>query len=162
MDPIKLTKRFVSNIVEAAGIALEHIPMIFSVSERAPGRKVFFPIPMKKDPKHPTDFVYFYAESKLLNAPQDLNSGFTELDIIDESGVYLFKKDGNFISGCTYPLDVFLTTVIDDLSLRNRIIYRINKMRGMVHLDDEFLEVANQEWITTKKNPQSFGIQRLH
>lgn len=162
MDSIKLTKRSVSNIIEIVDVALEHIPMIFSTSERAPGRKVFFPIPMKKEPKFSTDFVYFYAESKLINPPQDLKSGFTDGDVVDESGVYLFKKDGDFISGCTYTLEVFLNDVIDDLSLRNRIIYRVGEMRRIVHLDDEFLEAANHEWITTHKDPQSFGIQRLH
>ncbi len=159
MDSIKLTKNSVSNIVEAAGIALEHIPMTFSASDRAPGRKVFFPLRMKKSPRCVSDFVYFYAESKLANPPQDMKNGFTDIDVVDESGVYLFHKDG---TGCAYLLDEFLTNVIADPFLKNRIVGRLDEMQQMIHLDDDFLEAANHEWEAIHKNPQSFGIVRLN
>ena len=160
MESIKLTKRNVSTIAKVAGIALEHIPMTFSSSDLTPGRKVFFPIPMKQRPKDMTDFLYVYAESKLSGLPNDTISGFTEKDVTDESGVYLFKKDGNFIGGCTYSLSEFLEEIITDPSLRNRIIYRINEMRRMVHLDDTFLDLANTEWAANKT--KSFQLHRLH
>lgn len=160
MDDIRITKRTANTIAEVAGIALEHIPMTFSNSDLSPGRKVFFPIPMKKNPKNMTDFLYVYAESKLAGPPKDKNTGFTEADVEDQVGVYLFKMDGDTIQGQTYSLEVFLTDVIKDLSLRNRIIYRVNDMRNMVHLDDSFLEIANSEW-KISKSPESFGIKRL-
>ena len=160
MEPIKLTKRTVSTIEEVAGIALEHIPMTFSASDLTPGRKVFFPIPMKKRPKDMTDFLYVYAESKLPGLPVDKIAGFTETDIKDESGIYLFKKDGKFVGGCTYSLEIFLEEIITDPSLRNRIIYRVNEMRRMVHLDDTFLDLANNEWMSNKT--KSFQVEWLH
>lgn len=164
METIKITKKSATTIVEIAALALEHIPMTFSNSDSAPGRKVFFPIPMKKDPKNTMDFVYVYAESKLVGAPRDQISGFTEEDIVDQTGVYMFRKnkDSKIIQGETFPLDVFLTDVIKDLSLQNRIIYRVSEMRNIVHLDEQFLDIANHEWRANKANAQSFGIQRLH
>lgn len=158
---IRITKRTANTIEEVAGIALEHIPMTFSNSDLSPGRKVFFPIPMKKNPKNMADFLYVYAESKLLGPPTDAVTGFTDKDVEDQVGVYLFKLDGKTIQGQTYSMDVFLSQVIKDLSLRNRIIYRVNEMRNMVHLDDTFLEIANSEW-KLSKSPESFGIKRLH
>ena|ERR1700733_1343139 len=160
MDALRITKTSVSNIAEAVDIALEHIPVTVSTSDTAPGRKVYFGLPMKKHPKSMADFIYVYAESKLPKPPTDLITGYTESDVFDTSGVYLFKKIGDVISGCTYMLEEFLDK-IDDLSLRNRLIYRVKEMREMVHLDDSFLEVANHEW-SLHKNPHSFGIQRLH
>src|SRR5258708_14767599 len=127
MDAIRITKRTASTIQEVVDIALEHIPMTFSNSDLSPGRKVFFPIPMKKNPKNMTDFLYIYAESKLAGPPKE-NSDFTEEDVEDQVGVYLFKMDGDTVKGETYPIDIFLVEVIKDLSLRNRIIYRVNEM----------------------------------
>lgn len=158
MDAIKITKRSALTIAEIAGGVLEHIPMTFSNSDLAPGRKVFFPIPMKKSPKDMTDFLYVYAESKLTTKPVD-NQGFTDQDVIDEVGVYLFKKTGQAVSGCTYPINIFLQEVITDLSLRNRMIYKVNDMRNMVHLDDTFLELANNEYHCHKND---FGKKRIH
>src|SRR4051812_36497342 len=94
MDAIRITKRTASTIQEVAGVALEHIPMTFSNSDLSPGRKVFFPIPMKKNPKNMTDFLYVYAESKLSGPPKNAKIGFTEDDVEDQVGVYLFKMDG--------------------------------------------------------------------
>lgn len=160
MDTIKLTKRTVSTIERVADRALEHIPMTFSGTDLAPGRKVFFPIPMKSRPKDMTDFLYIYAESKLSGPPADKVSGFTDDDVKDETGVYFFQKDGDTIGGCTYRLDTFLEEIITDLSLRNRFIYRINEMRQMVHLDETFLELANKEWLSSKT--RSFKVETLH
>lgn len=160
MESIRLTKRSATAIVKAATIALEHIPMTFSNSDMFPGRKVFFPIPMKHTPKNMTDFLYVYAESKLSGPPTDPKNGFTENDVRDEVGVYLFKMDGDTVIGQTYPIDIFLSQVITDLSLRNRVIYRINEMRNMVHLDEGFLDFANTEWKVCS-SPESFGIKRL-
>lgn len=157
MDSIKLTKRNASTISEVVDMALEHIPMTFSNSDMFPGRKVFFPIPMKKNPKDSADFLYVYAESKLSGAPKNQRTGFTEQDVTDEVGIYLFKKNGEIISGRTYPMDTFLLEVMTDLSLRNRMIYRVNDMRKMVHLDESFLELANIEY----KKADHFGA-RLH
>jgi hypothetical protein len=158
---IGLTKRSASTIAEAVNIALEHIPMTFANSDIAPGRKVFFAIPMKKTAKDMTDFIYVYAESKLPKPPHDLRFGFTETDVVDETGVYLFKKDGNIISGSTYSVEAFLDSVTDDLLWRNRLMDRMNEMRRIVHLDDGFLDIANHEW-DAHKDIHDFGIQRLN
>jgi hypothetical protein len=161
MNAIRLTKKTASTIQEVAGIALENIPMTFSNSDLSPGRKVFFPIPMKKKPKNMTDFLYVFAESKLAGPPKNPSSGFTEEDVEDQVGVYLFKMEGETVNGCTYSIDTFLIEVIKDFSLRNRLIYRVNDMRNMIHLDDNFLDLANSEW-RASKSPESFGIKRLH
>jgi hypothetical protein len=160
MDELKITKRRASRIREVAGCVLESIPMTFSITDLSPGRRVYFPIPMMKNPKEMSDFLYVYAESKLTDIPKNEKIGFTEADISDEVGIYVFAKDGDCISGNTYSIEDFLLNVDIDLSLRNRIIYRVNEMRNMVHLDESFLDIANKEW-DTHHNPASF-TKRLH
>lgn len=164
MESIRITKRSANTIEKIAAIALEHIPMTFSPSDIPPGRKVYFPIPTKKDPQGEMDFIYIYAESKLQGPPKNLDIGFTTDDIIDSTGVYIFsqKKGSKLVVGEVYPLDVFLRDVISDLSLRNRIIYRVGEMRDCVHLDEQFIEIVNGELRANKENAKIFGVKRLH
>ncbi len=145
MEPLRLPKRTRNTIEEIAGIALEHLPMSFSPSDLGAGRKVFFPIPLKKNPLAQTDFLYVYAESKLPDTPKDKEIGFTEEDIINATGFYVFKKVHNRITGQVFPIDTLLKEVINDLSIRNRIIYRINEMKAMIRLDEDFIDMANME-----------------
>lgn len=155
METLRLTKRTANTIREVAGLALEHIPMTFSVTDLSPGRKVYFPLPMKKNPKEMTDFIYVYAESRITDVPKNSRTGFTDDDVTDEVGIYIFVKEGTCISGSTYSIENFLNNIDIDLSLRNRLIYRISEMRNMVHLDESFLDIANNEW-NTNHNPASF------
>lgn len=158
MDSIKITKRTASTIAELADIALEHIPMTFSATDLSPGRKVFFPIPMKKNPRNMADFIYVFAECRIQQAPKDKN-GYTDQDFLEDAGVYLFKKEGESMTGCTYPFHTFLQEVIKDLSLRNRMIYRISEMRNMVRLDDTFLELINSEYMSNKTKHISAALR---
>lgn len=116
---------------------------------------------MKKNPNDMTDYLYIYVESKLMQGPQDSDIGFTQADVVDETGIYLFKKNKEAVDGETFPLELLLTDVIEDPSLRNRIVYRVGEMREMVHLDDDFLSSATSEW-NTRKSDQEFGFKRLH
>jgi hypothetical protein len=92
-----------------------------------------------------SDFVWVYAESKLSNEPQDAASGFTEEDVIEAAGICVFKKVRNRFYGETFALDALLSEVTD-LSLRNRIICRVDEMKASIRLDDEFIERANMEY----------------
>lgn len=131
--------------------------MTISASDLGTGRKVFFPIPLKQKPIEMSDFLYVYAESKLVGDPQELEVGYTEADVITAAGVYVFKKVRDRTVGQVYALDVLFREVITDLSLRNRIIYRVNEMKNMIRLDEEFLELANME-----RASRAGMVKRLH
>lgn len=163
MESLRLPKRTRTTIEKIAGIALEHLPMTFSPTDLGTGRKVFFPIPIKNRPTASSDFIYIYAESKLPYDPEDTEVGFTDTDVIDSTGVYVFKKikssTTDRVYGQVFPLDVLLRDIISQLSLRNRIIYRINEMKTMIHLDEEFLELANMERAARRSTDV---VRRLH
>lgn len=144
---LPITKKSRVTIQELTGLALTHSPMTFAISDLAPGRKVFFPIPLKKRPKGMTDFLYVYVESKLPTDPQDKAVGFTQADVVDETGVYIFQNNADCPDGVTIPLDILLVDVIQDHSLRARLIQRVGEMRSMIHLDEEFLDGATLQWI---------------
>lgn len=157
METLRLPKRVRSTIEEIASIALEHLPMTFSQSDFGPGRKVFFPIPLKKRPLAMIDYLYVYVESKLPDDPKNKDLGFTEEDIVDDAGIYIFKRNGRMVEGRVFPLETLLVDIITDLSLRSRIIYRVNEMKTMIHLDEEFIELANAERSANARPPK-----RLH
>lgn len=161
MEQIKLTKRSRSTVAAIAAAALENLPMTFSTTDLTPGRKVFFPIPLKNRPRDMWDFLYIYAESKLSRAPINPEFGFSKDDIVDESGIYVFKKVKNRIVGVALPVSDLFADTITDLSLQNRIIFRINEMKEMVRLDEDFLDAANTQWAASK-NAEEFGIKRLN
>jgi hypothetical protein len=131
-----------------AGTALEFLPMTGAPSDSGPGRKVFFPIPMKNEPECMEDFLYVFAESKLPFTPKEGDVGFTESDIVDNTGIYYFNKKGDSSSGKVYSLETVFREVFTDLSLQNRIIYKLNEMKKIVHLDPEFLDAANADRAT--------------
>ena len=147
METLHLPKRTRSTLVKMADTALEYLPMSGAPSDGGPGRKVFFPIPLKHNPHTMEDFLYVFAESKLPDEPADKKVGFTEDDIINTTGIYLFHDS----SGSVFAMETLFREVITDLSLQNRMTYRLNEMKRMVHLDETFLEAAN---IERSKNPQ--------
>jgi hypothetical protein len=161
MQTIKLTKKSRSTVAHVADAALEQLPMTFSTTDLTPGRKVFFPIPLKARPRDMWDFLYIYVESKLSRAPQNPEFGFTQDDIVEESGIYVFKKVKDRIVGVASPISDLFGEVITDLSLQNRIIYRVHEMKQMVRLDDDFLDAANLQWASSK-DAEEFGIKRLN
>ena len=85
-----------------------------------------------------------YAESKLPDKPLDPAIGFTEDDVVETTGIYFYKKVRRRFSGEMLPLDALLSQ-ISDLSVRNRIIYRVNEMRASIRLNDEFIDLVNRE-----------------
>lgn len=149
-NDININRRTAETIKEVCELALEHIPIQISNTDISPGRKVFFPIPMKKMPKDMADFVYVFAESRLIGPPKN-KKYFTEEDIFDDTGVYIFTRNNNLLCGNTFSLTDFMKYVKADLSLRNRLIYRINEMRNIAHLDESFIELANNELSINKK-----------
>lgn len=118
-------------------------------------------MPLKQKPDCDSDFLYIYVESRLSGAPKDTAVGFTQDDVVDEAGIYQFYKNTVRPTGAAMPLDALLADVISDLSLRNRILHRVGEMKTMVHLDDDFLEVASNEWRNRNSN-DSFGLKTLH
>ena|ERR1041385_5528254 len=160
MDTLRLPKRTKTTIQELAGLAIEHLPLTFSNSDLYPGRKAFFPLPLKKRPNGMADFLYIYVESKLSHQPKDSILGFTQEDVTDESGFYLFKKSDASLEGQTYPLDILLTDVIEDDSIRDKVRDRIAEIKKMVHLDEDYLDVANGQWPYRISN-ESFGFKTL-
>jgi hypothetical protein len=80
----------------------------------------------------------------LPNGRWDAAIGFTENDVIDAAGIYVFKKVRDRLYGETLPLDALLSQ-ITDLSVRNRIICKVDEMAASIRLDDEFIERANAE-----------------
>jgi hypothetical protein len=143
METMRLTKRTCSTVVKMTDTALEFLPMTGAPSDIGSGRKVFFPIPLKNNPMCMEDFLYIFAESKLPFQPADTDLGFDDDDIMDSIGVYLFKNVKGRSCGQVYPLESLFQEVITDLSLQNRMIYRINEMKEIVHLDSDFLDAAN-------------------
>ena len=125
-------------------VALEQFPTTCSGSDLGVGRKIFFSIPLKMKAAELSDFVWVYAESKLSDEPQDAAIGFTEDDVIEAAGICVFKKVRERFIGESFALDTLLSA-ITDLSLRNRIIYRVAEMKASIRLDDEFIERANME-----------------
>ena len=117
------------------------MPVTFSESDLRVGKKAIFPLPLKMRSDEFTDFIYIYAESTLPNVPKDEAIGFTEDDVIDDTGIYLFKKVRERDCGETFPLEA-LTSQIIDPSVRDRIIRKVNKMKASVRLDQEFIELA--------------------
>jgi hypothetical protein len=145
METLPLSKTNIDIVQEVAGKVLEKLPMSFAASDLGSGRRVFFPIPVNSPAVDVVDFIYVYVESKLLDDPQDPEIGFTEDDIINTSGVYIWKKVNNHAERDIFPVDFLLTNIIKDLSVQNRIIFRLNEMRMIAQIDDEFLELANME-----------------
>jgi hypothetical protein len=136
MESLSLTKRSRSKLQELAGLALEYFPITFSASDRMPGHKAFFGIPLKEEPKDPI-----------------------KDDVTDLTGVYVFKKQNGAITGETHSLGI-LVGEITDLSLRNRIMHRVEEIRQMIHLDDDFLTAANIEW-AAHPSDLVFGFKTL-
>lgn len=143
MQTLPLNKRTKTTLCKMAGTALEFLPMTGAPSDCGPGRKIFFPIPLKKNPGCSEDFLYVFAESKLPYEPAEPEIGFTEDDIINTTGIYLFSKARPHAVGAVWSVDVLFAEVFTDLALQNRVIYKLNEMKKIVKLDDEFLEAAN-------------------
>lgn len=161
MDMIRLPKKSVATLQELAGLALELFPIMFSTSDRMPGQKAYFGIPLKEEPKDPIiDFIHVFVESKLNVPPNDKALGFTNEDVTETTGVYVFKKKNGIIVGETHSLSMLLGEIITDLSLRNRILHRVEEMRQKVHLDDDFLTVMNIEWLA-RPSDAIFGFKTL-
>ena len=138
--------------MKMAGTALEYLPMTGAPSDGGPGRKIFFPIPLKNNPNCMEDFLYVFAESKLPFEPKEREVGFMESDIIDSTGFYLFDKKGEHAMGKVFPVETLFTEVFTELSLQNRMTFKLNEMKKIVHLDDDFLEAANADQAT--RSPQ--------
>jgi hypothetical protein len=137
-----IPRRNLRTMKEIARKTLEHLPLTFSSSDFGMGRKVFFPIPLKRKPIMTSDFLYVFADLSLPHEPKEADLGFTEDDVINATGVYVFKEVRERIYGQVLPL-IALLRDLTDLSLRNRVICRVNEMLEMVRLDDEFLDEAN-------------------
>src|SRR5579864_7038816 len=104
METLRLPKRTRTTLVKIAGTALEYLPMTGAPSDGGPGRKIFFPIPLKNNPNCMEDFLYVFAESKLPFEPKERAVGFTEDDIVDSTGFYLFDKKGEHAIGKVFPM----------------------------------------------------------
>jgi hypothetical protein len=161
IETLRLTKRTRTTLCKMAGTALEFLPMTGAPSDSGPGRKIFFPIPMKNEPTRMEDFLYVFAESKLPYIPQETDLGFTEADIKDTTGIYFFHKKGDQSEGRVYSLETVFREVFTDLSLQNRIIYKLGEMKKMVHLDSDFLAAANADRATHAPGDIE-RIMRLH
>jgi hypothetical protein len=160
---LRLNKRTRSTLVKMAGTALEFLPMTGAPSDGGPGRKLFFPIPLKNKPNCMEDFLYVFAESKLPVEPKDRDLGFTEDDITDSTGIYLFNQHGDQSCGQVFPLETLFEEVFTDLSLRNRVMFKLDEMKKIVHLDDDFLDAANTDRVTHSPSYQEFvQYMRLH
>jgi len=162
MQTIPLPKKSLTKLQELAGLALEHFPIKVSISDLSPGRKAYFDIPLKENPKDlMTDFLHIYVESKLTKQPKD-SYGFTVDDVTESTGVMVFKKTNDGVPvGEIFSLESLLNDLVSDLSLRNRILFRVQEMRRLIHLDDDFLAFANDEW-TNRTSDESFGFGRLN
>jgi hypothetical protein len=145
METLRLPKRTRTTLAKIAGTALEFLPMTGAPSDVGSGRKIFFPIPLKNNPACMEDFLYVFAESKLPFQPNEHDIGFTDTDIMDSTGIYLFKKRGGQAFGQVYTLETLFREVFTDLSLQNRVIYKLNEMKKLVHLDPEFIDAANAD-----------------
>lgn len=145
MQTLPLTKRTKTTLVKMAGTALEFFPMTGAPSDCGPGRKIFFPIPLKNNPTCSEDFLYVFAESRLPYNPAEPDLGFTEDDIVNSTGIYLFGKTRPHAVGKVWPVDALFGEVFTDLALQNRVIFKINEMKKIVRLDDEFLDAANAD-----------------
>ena len=116
--------------------------MTFLESELGIGQTVCFAIPLTVNARDLSGFLWVYAESRLPDKPMDPSIGFTEDDVEETAGIYFYKKVGQRFSGEMLPLEALLSQ-ITDLSLRNRIICRVEAMKASIRLDDEFIELVN-------------------
>jgi hypothetical protein len=123
---------------------LEKFPTTCCKSDLGVGRKSFFAMPVRMKARNSSDFIYVYVESRLSNLPKDAAIGYTTDDLIESSGIHVFKKVGNRVHGETFDLDALLSEITDP-SLRDRLIYRVNDMQACIRLDEEFIERANTE-----------------
>jgi hypothetical protein len=161
METLRLPKRTRTTLTKMAGTALEFLPMTGAPSDSGPGRKIFFPIPLKNNPDCMEDFLYVFAESKLPFHPNETDIGFTETDVVDSTGIYLFRKRGEQALGQVYTLETLFREVFTDLSLQNRMICKLAEMKILVHLDQEFIEAANADRVG--RTPEDFlRITRLN
>src|SRR5580704_15446237 len=140
--PVFLTRRSHKTLQSILRMALEEIPMTFLESELGIGRTVCFAIPLTMNARDLSGFLWVYAESRLPDKPVDPSIGFTEDDVEDTVGIYFYKKVAQRFSGEMLPLEALLSQ-ITDLSLRNRIICRVDAMKASIRLDEEFIELAN-------------------
>jgi hypothetical protein len=145
MENLQITKRAKTCMLKIAGQALEFLPMSGAPADSGTGRKISFPIPLKQEPKCAEDFLYVFAESKLPYIPKEIEIGYTEDDIEDAVGIYIFRKSGDRSYGKVYPLDELFREVFTDLSLQNRVIFKLNEMKKIAHIDNDFLEAANND-----------------
>jgi hypothetical protein len=116
--------------------------MTFLESELGIGQTVCFAIPLTLSARDLSGFLWVYAESRLPDKPMDPSIGFTEDDVEETAGIYFYKKVGQRFSGEMLPLEALLSQ-IPDLSVRNRIICRVEAMKASIRLDDEFIELVN-------------------
>jgi hypothetical protein len=140
--PVFLTRRSHKTLQSILTAALEEIPMTFLESELGIGQTVCFAIPLTMNARDLSGFLWVYAESRLPDKPVDPSIGFTEDDVEDTVGIYFYKKVAQRFSGEMLPLEALLSQ-ITDLSLRNRIICRVDEMKASIRLDEEFIELAN-------------------
>lgn len=160
METLRIPKRTRTTLVKMADTALEYLPMTGAPSDGGPGRKIFFPIPLKNNPNCMEDFLYVFAESKLPFKPKESEVGFTDDDIIDSTGFYLFDKRGDQAIGKVFQVETLFSEVFTDLTLQNRLTFKLNEMRKIVRLDDDFLDAANADQST--RSPQELQkIMRL-
>lgn len=146
METLRLPKRQKSTLLKMADKTLEFLPMTGAPADVGPGRKIFFPIPMKNTPTRMEDFLYVYAESKLPFQPKERDVGFTEDEIVDSTGVYVYKIDGDSSTGQVFPIEELFREVFTELPLRNRLLNKLAEMREMVHLDYDYLDAANADY----------------
>jgi hypothetical protein len=118
---------------------LESLPMVVSGSDVYIGQKVFVALPMKeKDDRH----VYLFVENTLPLQPKEKAIGFTEEEITNNIGIYIFTKTRSGIAiGKTYPINELINVL--DLSARNKLIFKLEQMRQTVKLDDDFIAASN-------------------
>ena len=117
--------------------------MTFLESELGIGQTACFAIPLTMNARDLSSFLWVYAESRLPDKPVDPSIGFTEDDVINRAGIYFYKKVGQRFSGEMLPLEALLSQ-ITDLSLRNRMICKVDEMAASIRLDDEFIDRVNE------------------
>jgi hypothetical protein len=116
--------------------------MTFLESELGIGQTACFAIPLTMNARDLSGFLWVYAESKLPDKPVDPSIGFTEDDVEETVGIYFYRKVGQRFCGEMLPFEALLSQ-ITDLSVRNRMICRVDAMKASIRLDEEFIELVN-------------------